>query len=446
MHKGKIWRRLYLIAKSERTNINMLNKKTNEAHGTEKIHAQFQSIRQHSLTLIENLSAEDCQLQAMDDASPMKWHLAHTTWFFETFLLSKYLPNYTLFDEQFKVLFNSYYNGIGEQFKRANRGSLSRPSLEEVLRYRAYVDNALNELLKLGTNQTLCNIIELGLNHEQQHQELMLMDIKYNFSVNPSFPAYSQAPSYSPMISDSLGTLKFTEFSQSITNIGANAKYGFSYDNEQPKHQALIHAFSFANRLVTNREYLHFIEAGGYKTPSFWLSDGWANINTEQLSHPLYWHYIDGRWFEFTLYGLQPLNFDAPVSHVSYFEAAAYANFVNARLPTEFEWEYVAQQQALIQRQNDLLTPSACKNLDVISQLSDTCWQWTNSAYLPYPGFKPFSGAAGEYNGKFMNNQMVLRGGCVFTPKDHLRQTYRNFFYPHQAWMCSGIRLAKDIL
>ncbi|TMP17163.1 ergothioneine biosynthesis protein EgtB [Pseudoalteromonas sp. S2893] len=424
----------------------MLNTKTNEAPSTEKIHAQFQSIRQHSLTLIKNLSAEDCQLQAMEDASPMKWHLAHTTWFFETFLLAKYLPNYTLFDEQFKMLFNSYYNGIGEQFKRANRGCLSRPSLEVVLRYRAYVDNALNELLQLGTNQTLCNIIELGLNHEQQHQELMLMDIKYNFSVNPSFPAYSQTPNNLIKVSDSLGTLKYTEFSQSITNIGADAKNGFSYDNEQPKHQALIHAFSFANRLVTNREYLQFIEAGGYKNPSFWLSDGWASINTEQLSHPLYWQYIDGQWFEFTLYGLQPLNLDAPVSHVSYFEAAAYANFVNARLPTEFEWEYVAQQQALKQQHNDLLTPSVCKNPDVISQLSDTCWQWTNSAYLPYPGFKPFSGAAGEYNGKFMNNQMVLRGGCVFTPKDHLRQTYRNFFYPHQAWMCSGIRLAKDIL
>ncbi|TMO73960.1 ergothioneine biosynthesis protein EgtB [Pseudoalteromonas sp. S3785] len=424
----------------------MLNTQANEVHSFEKTQAQFQLVRQHSLTLIKDLSAEDCQLQAMDDVSPIKWHLAHTTWFFETFLLAKYLPNYTLFDEQFKVLFNSYYNGIGEQFKRANRGCLSRPSLEEVMRYRAYVDNAVNELLQSGTNQTLCNIIELGLNHEQQHQELMLMDIKYNFSVNPSFPVYRQAPSNLIEGSYSLGTLKYTEFSQSITNIGADAKNGFSYDNEQPKHQALIHPFRFANRLVTNREYLQFIEAGGYKTPSFWLSDGWANVNAQQVSHPLYWQSIEGQWFEFTLYGLQPLNLDAPVSHVNYFEAAAYANFVSARLPTEFEWEYVAQQQVLKQPQNNLLTPTVCKQPDTISHLSDTCWQWTNSAYLPYPGFKPFSGDAGEYNGKFMNNQMVLRGGCVFTPKDHLRQTYRNFFYPHQAWMCSGIRLAKDLL
>ena len=404
----------------------MLNTKTNEAHSTEKIHAQFQSIRQHSLTLIKNLSAEDCQLQAMDDASPMKWHLAHTTWFFETFLLAKYLPNYTLFDEQFKVLFNSYYNGIGEQFKRANRGCLSRPSLEVVLRYRAYVDNALNELLQLGTNQTLCGIIELGLNHEQQHQELMLMDIKYNFSVNPSFPAYSQTPNNLIKVSDSLGTIKYTEFSQSITNIGADAKNGFSYDNEQPKHQALIHAFSFANRLVTNREYLQFIEAGGYKTPSFWLSDGWANINTEQLSHPLYWQYIDGQWFEFTLYGLQPLSLDAPVSHVSYFEAAAYANFVNARLPTEFEWEYAVQKAG-----------------DQISQLYDQRWQWTSSAYRPYPGFVIADGALGEYNGKFMCNQWVLRGGSCVTPENHTRASYRNFFYPEDRWQFTGLRLAK---
>lgn len=424
----------------------MLNTRTNDAHSNERIRTQFQLVRQCSLSLIKNLSAEDCQLQAMDDVSPMKWHLAHTTWFFETFLLVKYLANYSVFDEQFRVLFNSYYNGIGEQFKRSERGCLSRPSLEDVLKYRSYVDHAVNELLELGTDETLHNIIELGLNHEQQHQELMLMDIKYNFSVNPCFPVYEQASERVRVPTNSIDPLIYTDFNQSITNIGTDAKNGFSYDNEQPKHQALIHAFRFANRLVSNREYLQFIEAGAYTTPSFWLSDGWATINAQQLSHPLYWHCIDGQWFEFTLYGLQPLNLDAPVSHISYFEATAYANFVDARLPTEFEWEYVAQQQALKQRQNDLLTPSACKNPDVISQLSDTCWQWTNSAYLPYPGFKPFSGVAGEYNGKFMNNQMVLRGGCVFTPKDHLRITYRNFFYPHQAWMCSGIRLAKDIL
>ncbi|ASM49908.1 hypothetical protein PESP_a1852 [Pseudoalteromonas espejiana DSM 9414] len=425
----------------------MLNKKMNEAHNIEIIHAQFHYARQYSLSLVKHLSAEDCQLQAMDDASPMKWHLAHTTWFFETFLLAKHLPNYTVFDESFKVLFNSYYNGIGEQFKRANRGSLSRPRLDTVLNYRKYVDSAIDKLFETKTNDTINSIVELGINHEQQHQELMLMDIKYNFSVNPTFPAYSEQQPDNKAISTPLSNIEFTAFKQSIITIGRDPHTGFSYDNEQPKHQALIHSFSFANRLVTNKEYLQFIDAGGYKKPEYWLSDGWAHVQTQQISSPLYWHFIDGQWYEFTLYGLQPLNLDAPVSHVSYFESAAYANFVNARLPTEYEWEYVAQQQNTIKHTDEGdLTPKVAKSNESISQLSDTCWQWTNSAYLPYPGFKPFSGAAGEYNGKFMNNQMVLRGGSIFTPNNHLRETYRNFFYPHQAWMCSGIRLAKDIL
>ncbi|MDN3383407.1 ergothioneine biosynthesis protein EgtB [Pseudoalteromonas sp. APC 3358] len=407
---------------------------------------RFCSVRGESLAIIEPLTVEDCQLQAMADASPSKWHLAHTTWFFETFLLSVYCKQYTVFNSHYRMLFNSYYNGIGEQFKRAHRGSLSRPSLDEVLAYREHVDSCVVELLKTEVSPQIKDIIELGLHHEQQHQELMLMDIKYNFSVSPLFPQYKTSFLNSQNKSTDIKPLNFINFEQGIINIGTNADDEFAYDNERPKHQVLIHPFSFANRLVTNGEYLEFINAGAYSNPQYWLSDGWANIQNNALTQPLYWHCIDNEWFEFTHYGLEPLNLNAPICHVSYFEASAYANFVKARLPTEFEWEYAAKNTPSTEINNHYLTPQQAKGDAEINQLTDSCWQWTNSAYLPYPGFKPIEGIAGEYNGKFMNNQMVLRGGCVFTPQNHLRQTYRNFYYPHQAWMCSGIRLAKDIV
>jgi ergothioneine biosynthesis protein EgtB len=404
----------------------------------------FKFVREQSVFLIKGLSSEDCQLQAMADASPCKWHLAHTTWFFETFLLSVHSDNYVPFNPHFKMLFNSYYNGIGEQFKRADRGSLSRPSLKEIIAYRAYVDDAVTELLKTHLNTEREKVVILGLHHEQQHQELMLMDIKYNFSVNPLFPPYSMTKPTPLLTEQPLEPIKYIEFDQGIINIGTDANNGFAYDNEKPKHSVLIHPFRFANRLVTNGEYLSFINSGGYSNPQYWLSDGWAHIHANHLSRPLYWHCIDGEWFEFTHYGLQTLNLSAPVCHVSYFEASAYANFASARLPTEFEWEYAANERAITDAANNLLMPSVYKEETDIGQLADACWQWTNSAYLPYPGFKPIEGVAGEYNGKFMTNQMVLRGGCVFTPNNHLRKTYRNFYYPHQAWMCSGIRLARD--
>jgi len=302
------------------------------------------------------------------------------------------------------------------------------------------------ELLKTEVSPQIKDIINLGLHHEQQHQELMFMDIKYNFSVNPLFPQYKTSPLNSQNKSADIKPLNFINFEQGIINIGTNADDEFAYDNERPKHQVLIHSFNFANRLVTNGEYLDFINAGGYSNPQYWLSDGWANIQNNALTQPLYWHCIDNEWFEFTHYGLEPLNLNAPICHVSYFEASAYANFVKARLPTEFEWEYAAKNTPSTEINNHYLTPQQAKGDAEINQLTDSCWQWTNSAYLPYPGFKPIEGIAGEYNGKFMNNQMVLRGGCVFTPQNHLRQTYRNFYYPHQAWMCSGIRLAKDIV
>ena len=382
----------------------------------------FNKVRRDSEQLISNLSVEDCQLQAMPDVSPMKWHLAHTTWFFETFLLVPHLTNYCIFNAEFKVLFNSYYNGVGEQFSRAYRGTLSRPSLESVLEYRRYVDQAMAELLT--SDNGLEEIVELGINHEQQHQELMLMDIKYNFSFNPLLPAYHQP---AVATANKVSTpLEFVQFKESIITVGAALDEHFSYDNERPNHSVLMHPFSLANRLVTNGEYLEFINQQGYQQPIHWLSDGWNYIQKEQLTQPLYWHFINEEWFEFTLNGLQPLDLNAAVTHVNYYEACAYANFVNSRLPTEFEWEYAAQQP------------------DTLLQLSDSGWQWTNSAYLPYPGFKPISGVAGEYNGKFMSNQMVLRGGCQFTPNNHSRSTYRNFYYPHQAWMQSSIRLARD--
>lgn len=382
----------------------------------------FNQVRQRSELLINHLSAEDCQLQAMPDVSPMKWHLAHTTWFFETFLLLPHLHNYRVFNERFKVLFNSYYNGIGEQFNRAERGALSRPSLDTVLEYRRYIDQAVTELL--SNEGELFDILELGINHEQQHQELMLMDIKYNFSVNPLFPAFMESNLATTTEQSSI--LEFIEFQQAIITIGDQTNERFAYDNERPEHQVLLQPFALANRLVTNGEYLEFIKQNGYQQPAHWLSDGWTHIQKESLKQPLYWHFINGEWFEYTLQGLQPLDLNAAVSHVSYYEADAYASFVQARLATEFEWEFAVQQS------------------DKLLQISDSCWQWTNSAYLPYPGFKPIKGVAGEYNGKFMSNQMVLRGGCELTPSNHLRTTYRNFYYPQQAWMQSGIRLARD--
>ena len=388
--------------------------------------SQFLKVRQATLSIIECLSTEDCQLQAMADVSPSKWHLAHTSWFFETFLLKPHLERYCEFNCHYAVLFNSYYNGIGAQFSRAQRGSLSRPSLDEVLQYRKHIDGCVVELLNKSTSVELTDIVELGMNHEQQHQELMLMDIKYNFSVNPLFPRYNlnnYAAEAEPP------SLVFHDFDQEIANIGCQEER-FSYDNERPEHQILSHPFSLANRLVTNDEYLTFINAGDYTNPENWLSDGWAHNNTKHKQAPLYWHYIEDQWYEFTLYGLQKLDLNAPVSHVSFYEANAYAAFAKARLPTEFEWERAAKSAQSV----------------LFTELDNRRWQWTNSAYLPYPGFKPIEGVAGEYNGKFMNNQMVLRGGCEFTPLNHLRVSYRNFYYPHQAWMQSGIRLAKDKL
>ena len=385
----------------------------------------YQAVRSHSLKLIAPLSVEDCALQAAPFVSPAKWHLAHTTWFFETFILIKRFPDYRPYNYQFQVLFNSYYNGIGEQFPRPKRHLLSRPSLDEVIAYRNYVDQVMENVLSNDSSGELEALVTLGLNHEQQHQELLMMDLKYCFFQNTTYPAYYQNSRnlYDPTIEP----VQFKIFSGGLFEVGTSSQE-FHFDNETPAHQTYIQSFSCADRLITNGEYLQFIEEGGYQEPSLWLSDGWAWVNEVEAKQPLYWLKQDGQWMEFGLFGLQPMDPYAPVTHVNFYEAYAYAQWAGARLLTEFEWEV-----------------AAAANETELSQMMNTVWQWTQSAYQPYPGFRAPEGAVGEYNGKFMCNQMVLRGGCEITPKDHARLTYRNFFYPQDQWPVTGIRLAKDV-
>lgn len=387
---------------------------------------KYQQVRQESERLIAPLSPEDCALQAEPFVSPAKWHLAHTTWFFETFLL-KQDPDYYVFNEQYQVLFNSYYNAVGEQFPRPKRHLLSRPSLEEVLQYRQHVDQAmLHGLQQFDDEQR--QLVELGLNHEQQHQELLLMDLKYNFFQNPLYPIY-QAPTDIP--TQLIHHDGFEKFAGGLFEIGHQGN-GFCFDNETPKHQTFLQGFQMSRSLVTNKEYLAFIKDGGYEQSGLWLSDGWSWRRANKICHPLYWVEQGGEWFEYSLRGLRPLNLNQAVSHISFYEAYAYAQWHGCRLPTEAEWEVAAQQTLFGPHQTSL------------AHMFDHNWQWTQSAYQPYPGFKAPEGAVGEYNGKFMCNQMVLRGGCDLTPQGHSRITYRNFFYPQDRWVKSGIRLAKD--
>ena len=385
----------------------------------------YQSVRDNSLQLIAPLSAEDCGLQAAPFVSPAKWHLAHTTWFFETFILLKHAPSYQAYNAQFQVLFNSYYNGIGEQFPRPQRHLLSRPSLDEILAYRRYVDEAMHTFLLDGAESSLEDLVILGINHEQQHQELLLMDLKYSFYQNTTYPAYNSkqiAPD-----DQTITPLKYHGFNGGLFEVGASGR-GFHFDNEEPAHQTYLTDFACADRLITNGEFLQFIEDGGYSNAHLWLSDGWAWVNQSQAKQPLYWIKQQGQWMEFGLNGLKPMNPYAPVIHVNFYEAYAYAQWADARLLNEFEWEVAAAHGG------------------GLSQMMNVAWQWTQSSYQPYPGFKAPQGAVGEYNGKFMYNQMVLRGGCELTPTHHARVTYRNFFYPQDQWPMTGIRLAKDVL
>jgi ergothioneine biosynthesis protein EgtB len=382
----------------------------------------FGAVRSYSAALAAPLSVEDCAAQSMPDASPVKWHLAHTSWFFETFILERFEADFKAFNPAFRILFNSYYNGIGEKFVRAQRGLLTRPSLDEVLAYRKNVDGRIQALLDHpSTGPEVASLLQLGLQHEQQHQELILTDAKHLLGINPLQPAYGlDLDSPAPVPAD----LTWREFPADIVQIGHDED-GFCFDNETPAHRQFTEHFALASRLVTNAEFAEFVEEGGYEKPEYWLSEGWDWVQGNAITHPLYWQRHGQEWQRFTLQGAKPLQPDQAVLHVSYFEAAAYAAWAGARLPTEAEWE------------------RAAKSDPGLDQLFGTAWQWTSSAYAPYPGFIAAAGAVGEYNGKFMVNQYILRGSSVATPKGHSRATYRNFFPAGTRWQFSGIRLAK---
>jgi ergothioneine biosynthesis protein EgtB len=407
--------------------------------------SRYRAIRAATEALAAPLSPEDCAIQSMPDASPVKWHLAHTSWFFETFVLEPHLHGYRVLDPAYRVLFNSYYNAVGDKHPRPQRGLLSRPSLDEVRRYRAHVDAAMELLFERSNSaSSLAALIELGLNHEQQHQELILTDVKHMLSCNPLRPAYAAAASASD--SDEATALEWIAFAEGLFEIGHDGT-GFAFDNETPRHRQFLQAFALANRPVTSGEYAAFIADGGYRRPDLWLSEGWDWINANGIVAPLYWEHAGDGVRQFTLHGMLPLDEDAPVCHVSLYEADAYARWAGARLPTEAEWEVAARAVPLRGRFADdgALCPRPAPPGEMrLVQLFGDVWEWTQSAYAPYPGFRPAAGAIGEYNGKFMCNQYVLRGGSCVTPPAHIRATYRNFFPASARWQFSGFRLARD--
>ncbi|UEM21366.1 ergothioneine biosynthesis protein EgtB [Skermanella mucosa] len=400
-------------------------------------------IRDATIDLTRGLSPEDQVVQSMPDTSPVKWHLAHTTWFFETFLLMPHLPSYQPFNSSFSYLFNSYYDTVGARHPRPARGLLTRPGSAEVFAYRRHVDTAMHVLLE-GADEKLTPLITLGLVHEEQHQELILMDLLHLFSCNPTAPAYR---SFRPAPATTKEEGCWIGFNGGIVGIGHEGQ-GFAFDNEGPFHETLLHSHRVFSRPVTNGDWQAFIEDGGYRTPTLWLADGWATVNAQQWEAPGYWRRRDGGWVQFTLMGEIPIDDETPVCHVSYYEADAFARWAGKRLPTEFEWENAAR--GLPVRGNMLgsgllrsVQAKLTTEMQPVQMFGDV-WEWTASAYSSYPGFRPAKGAVGEYNGKFMANQYVLRGGCCVTPDEHVRATYRNFFYPHQRWMFAGLRLAED--
>jgi ergothioneine biosynthesis protein EgtB len=392
------------------------------------------------------MSAEDQTVQAMPDASPAKWHRAHTTWFFETLVLEAGLTGYRHFDGHFRELFNSYYNSIGAQHARPERGLITRPGVAETTAYRAHVDEAMARLLAGGVDDALADIVEVGLHHEQQHQELLATDFKYLLSRNPLAPAWLEHPSEGP---DSLAAPHRTWLAHEggVVEVGHDGN-GFAYDNETPRHRTLLEPFLLASRPVTNGEYLAFMEDGGYEDPALWLSDGWTAVRTNGWQAPLYWRSTDDGWTTFTTSGTRPLAPDEPVVHVSLYEADAYARWADARLPSEEEWEVMAvdaPRNGTFQEDGGLHPrPAPAAPAGRPAQMLGDVWEWTRSAYSAYPGYRPPAGALGEYNSKFMCNQMVLRGGSCATPADHIRASYRNFFPPPARWQFTGVRLARD--
>jgi len=411
--------------------------------------ARYRTVRRTTESLCGPLATEDYVVQAMPDVSPARWHLAHTTWFFETFVLEPHAARYRALEPRYRGLFNSYYNGVGPQFPRAERGHLSRPTVAEVYAYRAHVDKAMDDLLDGPGDPALGPVVELGLQHEQQHQELIVTDVKYNLGRNPLRPAYHDRPR-DPGAGAAPGE-DFVDVEGGRVTIG-HRRGGFAFDNETPAHDVALGPFRLAARLVTAGEFLAFVEDGGYRRPDLWLSEGWALVQAQGWQAPLYWERGDGRWWLFTLAGLEPLDASLPVVHLSYHEADAYARWAGRRLPTEAEWEHAVGIHGIPDAlpsanlmESGLLHPMRVRpGAPSIAQAIGDVWEWTASAYLPYPGFRPLAGALGEYNGKFMVNQMVLRGGSCATPASHVRVTYRNFFPPSARWQFSGLRLAAD--
>jgi len=408
--------------------------------------ARFALVRSASLALAEGLSDADQTVQSMPDASPTKWHLAHTTWFFETFVLAPHQPGYAAFDPRFAYLFNSYYEQAGPRHPRPQRGMLTRPSAAEVVTYRRHVDAAMADFLATpaADEPGPAGLVELGLHHEQQHQELLLTDILHLLAQSPLRPAYRPAPEAAAA---ERHPLAWHAYEGGIREIG-DAGDGFAYDCERPRHQVLVQPFRLASRAVTNREWCAFIEDGGYRTATLWLSDGWATVQREGWQAPLYWEERPSGWWSMTLHGMRPIEPDAPVCHVSYFEADAFARWAGKRLPTEAEWEVAATPLAVSGNTlgSDALRPlpATAAGSDGPVQMFGDVWEWTSSAFGAYPGFRAAPGAVGEYNGKFMCGQFILRGGSCATPEGHLRHSYRNFFYPHQRWQFAGLRLAED--
>ncbi|WP_428121173.1 ergothioneine biosynthesis protein EgtB [Candidatus Poriferisodalis sp.] len=426
----------------------------------------YRTVRAHTDALTAPLSDEDQCIQSMPDVSPTKWHRAHVTWFFETFLCKGHLDGYVEHDPAFGFLFNSYYESIGERHPRPERGNLSRPSCVDVAAYRRHVDEAMGRLLAGGLSAEIAELVTLGINHEQQHQELILMDIKHVLSCNPAlWPAYCTPGQAAPVAHTGVvggsvkcaGATRWASFEGGQIAVGHEGS-GFAFDNEEPRHRVLVESFRLADRPVTCGQWLEFIADGGYETPTLWLSDGWGQRLSHGWEAPSYWHLDDDGWQVFTLEGLKPVAADEPVCHLSYYEADAFARWAGARLPTEFEWEHAAH--GVPQFGNigicaglhpvpvpvaapEPSTAGASRPVPLLQMYGDV-WEWTSSPYAAYPGFRVAPGAVGEYNGKFMINQMVLRGGCCATPEGHVRPTYRNFFYPHTRWHFSGLRLAAD--
>ncbi len=383
-------------------------------------------------------------MQSMPDVSPTKWHRAHVTWFFESFVLEAHAPGYRTYDSEFEYLYNSYYEAVGPRYPRPNRGMVTRPGVGEVAAYRQTIDDAMTEFLSAGVDQGVADLVELGLHHEQQHQELLVMDIKHVLFQSPLRPAYRPQANRGLSVT-STSPLGWVHCDGGLVEVGAAAE-NFCFDHETPRHRNWLEPFQLADRLVTNGEWRSFMDDGGYRTPALWLSDGWATVQANNWAAPLYWSEVDGGWEHFTLHGMRPVAEAEPVCHISQYEADAFARWSGARLPTEVEWEHAVTMSAAAEQSSDRRwEPGAAAPPDgSIRQAFGEVWQWTSSPFVGYPGFAPAAGAVGEYNGKFMSNQVVLRGGCCATPSGHSRATYRNFFPPAARWAFGGVRLARN--